>query len=107
LNRVQLDPSSAHAEHDEADTTAIQVVCHPQQARVASGKTIGLAADRRVTAPNEAQSFLKAIALRHSGYLLREDIFASGCLQVSNLDIQASLLVTGRCSRVANRRRGQ
>ena len=91
-----------HAEHDQADATAIQVVHDPQQVGGASGQPIGLAGDQRIASADEAQGFLEPIALCHGGNLLGEDFLAAGSLQIADLGIQSGLLVAGRCPRITH-----
>jgi hypothetical protein len=58
-----VDLLTAHAEHDQTDATAIQVIHNPQQVGGASGKAVGLTNEECVVPTDEAQGFLEAIAL--------------------------------------------
>ncbi len=88
-----IDLLTAHAQHDQADTTAIQVIHNPQEVCGAFGKAIGLASYYGIPTADEAQSFLQPIALCHGRHLFGEDFFASGSLQIADLSVQPGLLV--------------
>jgi hypothetical protein len=91
----RVDPLTAHAEHDQTDATAIQVVHDPQEVCGAPGKTIGLAADQRDIPSDEAQGFLEPIALCQGGDLLGEYFLTARRLEVADLGVESGLLVTG------------
>ena len=101
-----VDPLTAHAEHDQTDATAIKIVHDPQQVGGTPGKAIRLAAHQGIPTADEPQSLAETIALRHSRHLLREDFLATGSREVSDLRVQSSLLLAGRCSRVAHQNAG-
>ena len=65
-------------------------------------RPVGLAGDQRVASADEAQCFLEPVPLRYGRDLFREGLLAADSLQVSDLGIQSSLLITGLCSRVAH-----
>src|SRR5690349_19899312 len=56
-----IDPLTSHAEHDQANATAIQVIHNAQQVHGAPGKAIWLTADQRVASADEPQGLAETI----------------------------------------------